>query len=298
MKRAIYILIAAMLTLAAGRAEAKGKGTTGAAFMKIDAGSEQAGKGGAVTADYCGALSSIYNPAALGLKESTEITASYNSWLLDMDQKVLGIKHSTGRGHFGFSLVQFSAGEIERRGKFGQITGSFFPSDLLVNGAYCLKAAENLTAGINLKYITQNIDDVTGRGAAADIGLIYADNGFAAGIKIENIGTGIIYPSKTEKLDAGVNLGLLYGRKLSGQAGIKLMADSGYGIEGFRGVKAGASLELYDFLNLNCGYNKVDLNYGFTFGAGIRLNGIKLDYAYIPFNYLGDSHRVTLTYIP
>ena len=297
MKKSFYILITVMLALAAGKAEAKGPGTAGAAFMKIDAGSEQAAKGGAVTADYTGALASFYNPASLGLRQSTEITASYNSWLLDMDQKVLGIKYSRGKKHFGFSLVQFSAGEIERRGRFGQREGSFYPSDLLVNAAFCLKAGNNLSAGVNIKYISQSIDDVTGRGAAADIGIIYSNRGLTAGLKLENLGTGIKFLAKTEKLNTGINIGLQYSRNLSPQALIKMMADSGYGLEGYRGVKAAASLELYDFIFLNCGYNKVDLNYGFTLGAGVKLNGIRIDYSFVPFNYLGDSHRISLTYI-
>ena len=62
-------------------------------------------------------------------------------------------------------------------------------------------------------------------------------------------------------------------------------------------ASAGAEVRLMDLLALRVGYDgRIDADNGLTAGFGVKVADMGVDYAYIPFGRLGNSHRVALTY--
>ena len=67
---------------------------------------------------------------------------------------------------------------------------------------------------------------------------------------------------------------------------------------------AGAEIYLFNTLALRAGYNSkiadtelgktTSLTNGLTVGAGLKLGKLNLDYAFVPYGEIGDTHRMSL----
>ncbi|HMZ88667.1 MAG TPA: type IX secretion system outer membrane channel protein PorV [Chitinophagales bacterium] len=123
------------------------------------------------------------------------------------------------------SLRYFSLGTITFTDASGNVLQDFRPNEFAFDVAYSRKLADNLSAGLDLKYLYSNLatDQVVNgvqikpaRGVAADISMFYhtkfdtgdKDSELGVGLNISNIGNKITYTSSIEKDFIPTNLGL------------------------------------------------------------------------------------------
>lgn len=123
------------------------------------------------------------------------------------------------------SLRYFSLGTITFTDASGNVLQDFDPKEFAFDIAYSRKLADNLSAGLDLKYLYSNL--ATGQyvngveikpanGVAADVSLFYTNNfetgdkksNIGLGMNISNIGNKITYTSSIEKDFIPTNLGL------------------------------------------------------------------------------------------
>ncbi len=123
------------------------------------------------------------------------------------------------------SLRYFSLGTITFTDASGNVLQDFDPKEFAFDVAYSRKLADNLSAGLDLKYLYSNL--ATGQyvngveikpanGVAADVSLFYTNNfetgdkksNIGLGMNISNIGNKITYTSSIEKDFIPTNLGL------------------------------------------------------------------------------------------
>lgn len=173
----------------------KNAGTTGAAFLKIEAGSRPAGLGGAFVglADDVNAV--FYNPAGLTSIKDRELTAMQNFWFADINNESLGYAQRMGNGVFGLSLLGAFA-EIEERSEPTRDPDRTFTAYAFSVGlSYSYELARGASLGGTLKVISQEFDVEDWIGVAGDVGVLLGSRRVRLGASIRNLGT---LRSKTE----------------------------------------------------------------------------------------------------
>ncbi|MDH5174640.1 MAG: PorV/PorQ family protein, partial [Elusimicrobiota bacterium] len=172
----IFLLLAISLLLIvstswAGIFSKEKVGTTGATFLKIEAGARPVAMGGAFVAVADDANTTYWNPAGLALLEEREITAMHNEWLEGMRYEFLGyvqpIKSEKGGQGFGISAMGlYTTGLEQRTTETTEPEGTFAAYDIAVAGAYACKISEAISIGANAKLIHQRIESETAWGGA------------------------------------------------------------------------------------------------------------------------------------
>jgi hypothetical protein len=295
----LKILLSAVLMLAASAARAAGVGTTGAQFLKVGVGAKELAMGSAASVLTEGANSVNWNPGRLaGLKERS-LTASYNMLFIDESQGFVGyaspLKNNTGV--IGFGVNYLTVADIEKRAGDTEAADSKFDNNnTAVNLSYArAEVSPNLSLGASLKYIQQKLDTQNDKAIALDLGSSYKINSdWTAAFTVRNFGTKIGPDKLPLTLKGGAATGFFEG-KLSVAADLDwLVYDERFYAD------LGADYALSKHLSFRAGYqigrSQDELNSGLVgLGArlGLKLDRMSLDYAYVPFGDLGDTHRMT-----
>ncbi len=202
----------------------------------------------------------------------------------------------------GVSLVYFNYGSMPKTysdGLGGYIEdGSFGATDKVLSLSYGLKMSKKLAGGVCVKYVKQDIDDVSYSGFAFDASfLYYMKKNFALGAGAANLGSEIsgyslpsdfylgVFGNVTKKTKLIAQLENyynddLYDLKLAAETGFeKLTLRAGYDF----------SLKKQDFFNANNGI----IN-NFSFGLGLNFGFLLFDYAWLPEGDLGNVHLFTV----
>ncbi len=276
-------------------------GTTAANFLKIDVSTRSAAMGGAFCALANDATAIYHNPAGLAQLNGKEIYLMHNSWFQGINQEYLSLAMPTAKGVWGISLNYLSISDIERRSSATEEPeGTFSSFDGALTLSLSRKLSENFLVGVNLKGIVEQIDENQAFAFAADLGLLYLLPRVNFALTVKNIGTRIKFKQKECSLpltyQAGLALQLFQNTTLTLQA-IKEQDEDIY-------YSGGIEIWIFDSLALRAGYTSnitqaelgefSSLQEGLSAGLGIRIGDINLDYAFVPYGDLGDTHRVSL----
>lgn len=285
-------------------------GTTSGNFLKIGAGARNVGMGEAATAVVNDVNSVYWNPAGLNHVKTYEATFMYNSWFQDVNQQFIGYVYPyfNDIGIFGLSIYRLGMKEFQGYDANGVKTENVTAGDLAVGVSYARRFSSSMednvyNTGITLKTVNEKLDDASASAFAADLGLQYSGFPFLGewskdltyGLVISNIGTKLKFDSEGFSLPMTVKTGFGYtkevmGEPLTGAVDVFLPNDNdvsvGFGIEYL----------MKDLLALRVGYKTGDSEgSGIRAGAGIKMKGINLDYAFVGYGDLGDTHRIGVT---
>ncbi|MBI4351919.1 MAG: PorV/PorQ family protein [Elusimicrobia bacterium] len=293
------IWLSAALMLATSAAYASGPGTTGAAFLKVGVGARELALGSAASVLTEGANAANWNPGKLaGVKEKS-LSASYNMLFIDESQGALAYATplSGGKEVVGVGINYLTVSDIEKRASDTDAADSKFSNN---NMAFTLsyarpEVAPGLALGANLKYISQKLDTTEDKAVALDLGSSYKLGGsWTAAFVVQNLGSTIGPDKLPLTLKTGAARSFLDG-KLAAGTELNWLAND----ERFY-----ASLGAEYLLNKNFafragyqfGHSADDLGglVGLGAGLGLKFDRFALDYAYVPFGDLGDTHRMTL----
>jgi len=312
-------LLLAVAPSSAGIFSGEKTGTTGATFLKIEVGARPVAMGGAFVAVANDANTTYWNPAGLAQLEDRQITAMHNEWLEDIRYEFLGYVQpirSEKRVHgFGISAMASYTGSLEARStETLEPEGTFGAYDIAVAGAYACKVSKTVSVGANLKLIHQRIEDETAWSGAVDIGLLYTLSGprrkvskgkFQLGFAVQNIGPGIKFIEESDQLPLNIKAGIARTLELRSidskltlafdvNAPIDNVPNAHFGTEFVYGKMKDAELAA------RVGYktNTIkDLNAlsGLSAGAGFVWKRMAIDYVWVPYGDLGNTHRISLT---
>lgn len=288
-------------------------GTAGAAFLKIEPGSRPVGMGGAF-AGLANDINTIFwNPAGLTSVHTRELTAMQHFSFVDINNQSIGYAQRAKQFVWGASFLG-SFTEIERRigpteTPDSTVTVGGFATGLSL--AYPLGTSASI--GGTAKFISQQLDIQNIYGAAADIGLILRllDNHLGIGITVQNAGV----LSGEENLPMALRAGLAYRTWEQPEADSEkampprevwaFVADAHLPlIDANPSFHLGVERWFYDIVAARVGY-RIGLNEnpsdGLSIGIGVRKDGLdslanidfQFDYAFVPDNDLGDSHRIS-----
>ncbi|MFH0947480.1 MAG: PorV/PorQ family protein [Elusimicrobiota bacterium] len=295
-------------------------GTTSAAFLDIPVGVRNIAMGetGATSND----VNAIYwNPSGLADVSSKQLSLMHAIWFEDISYENLYYCQPMGIGVLGFGLNYLYMHSIEKYDEYDNfLNETYKPSDmmvilgyarkLLLRGAPPRRGDEAIAIGLNIKYISSKLEDETGTAFAIDVGGIYdkfriKNSELRIGLAIQNIGTKMKFIDEKYALPMNIKLGCSYNfmplisqspNLLISAFDINKPIDNdvrvNFGTEYSR--KFGENILLSGRVGYKTnteGYDAID---GLSVGFGFSFQDYSIDYAFVPYGDLGDTHRISL----
>lgn len=321
MKKIIaVIIIVILLSLPVIFLFAAGPGTSAAQFLKLSIGARAVGMGESFTAIADDMSSVFWNPAGLAKIKSTSIHASHTVWFQDINYEFVSVGVPFGQKKnktLAISANYLYVDGMERRtGNTAEPDGTFGARDMAVTLSYAQAVPfvphNNLLAGINIKTIRQQIDDIKADAYALDFGMQYKIGQFLSGITVQNIGTKMKFIEKSYPLPLNYKFGI--GWQPFGTA-LNIAVDVNKPNDNKINYHVGTEYWVGDVIALRAGYlhgdavqrkaltgkgfgrtnnNELISLTGMMAGAGFRIFGYGFDYAFVPYGELGNTHRVSL----
>ncbi|MEK6647509.1 MAG: PorV/PorQ family protein [Candidatus Firestonebacteria bacterium] len=278
-------------------------GTSGASFLKIGPGARPAGLGESFTAVANDSNAAYWNPAGLAKVSRTEFSAMHLLWLTDMKYDYITMVFPfKGSGTLGISGTLLTMGDFQGYDSNGNLTSSFNAYDFNANLSWGSRVAldPEIFMGFTLKYIQQVIENTTGRAVAADIGFLWVlfKNGFL-GLNVQNLGQNMKFGNGTSPLPMTTRVGFA----VLPTEGLTIATDVSIPRDDDVKVSIGIENWIENIFAVRAGYwyKTGGMQYsssltGLTAGAGFAiLDSYGLDYAFEPYEDLGNTHRISLT---
>jgi len=291
MKRLSIIILITFLMPALAMA-----GGASASFLKLGSGARAIGMGNAFSAIANDINSITLNPAGLSNMRNKEMSATFANLFAGMQYGFIGWGMPISKLDATFALgVQYlNSGEIEQRNANRQKVGNYANKDMAINMGYGRKFSNiNLNLGINLKYITSQIEEERASAFAMDIGGIYkTKHGMNLGLAVQNMGSGLKYIDKTNSLPLTLTVGAGYQIK-TGTLLVMDIKNSVY--EKKTTISLGMEYSILPMFNLRTGYLTGNDLQSLSGGFGIAIaKDYNLDYAFTPYGELGSTQRISL----
>ncbi len=312
----IFIAVSTGIFINSIYAGAELAGTTSTNFLKIVPFARAEGMGEAYTAISDGTYGLYYNPAGIGSLMGYEVQASHIAWFQDINYEFASfvgpIPHAEDLGKIGIAFAWLQVNNIGKSSVLPSYDSSYLNSinpDSLINGyfspfdysviiGYGQDINDNFSAGLTLKINSENIDNFSGSNLAGNIGVMYKkelnNNLIRAGLTVSNLGASLKMNDEAFSTPLNLQIGLadqvnLYGNELtvSGQVIPQTDYDPLCGV--------GAEYWINNILALRLGYEFGAYNQP-TFGVGLKYADIEFNYAYVSYDELGNTNRVSLVY--
>ena len=281
-------------------------GNSGAEFLTLGVGAREIAMGEAATALAEGGNALYWNPAILADVRHRSLSTMHAFWLEGIFFDYVGYLESNRilSGHIGGALTLLSSGRIEKYDNTGTALGTTYShTDIALIAGYGRKLGDFDVGGC-LKGIYSKIDSSNGMAVALDAGMLYKKLSYKGmpvelGAVIRNIGSNLKYESQGDPLPAEFAAG----------AGVRIWQDSlrcgtdiripfygsischigaEYAYRAFKGIilmpRAGFKTTLL---------SDIGILSGMSLGLGVQESALRLDYAWVPYGYLGNTHRIS-----
>jgi hypothetical protein len=288
---------AAALNLVTG-----GVGTSGADFLTIGVGARALAMGQAFTAVDSGADANAvnWNPGTLGFVDKANMTASFSALFADENQGFLGYAAPVGKdgGVWGAGVDYLMVSNVEARaGDTENPDSTFSNQNYAANASYARAFGENFALGGNLKYVHTSFSSLSENAMAVDVGGLLRTpvENLTVGAAMRNLGSDIGPDSMPLTFKGGVAY-KLFGQKL-------LLASDIDWLETERLAYWSLGAEFWVSPNLavrggyEFGHGADQLQsqlVGLGVGLGVKFSRFTMDYAFMPYGDLGNTHRLTL----
>jgi hypothetical protein len=267
------------------------------AFLKTESGARAAALAGSFVSVTNDPNSIFYNPAALSTVEGDRGSIGFFKHLLDINGGHCSYSREIEDvGRFGAGILYLNYGDFTETDEAGNELGSFGAGDLAAMVGYSGLIEENLSWGVNLKFIYSSIAGIHSTAAALDAGILYTipEQRLALGVSIRNLGTQLSsYLDTRESLPLELTAGAsIIPRGLPLLLNVNLHfrdeEAASFG-DRFRGFTIGGEFTLSRVVQFRFGYDNAlrkDLKLGttpglagFASGVGINVQGFTVDYA-------------------
>lgn len=306
----LLVLGALLPGLAGAFASNRDRGTSTAGFLELGVGARAIALGEAYTAMADDATALYWNPAALSRVEKRSVTFMHASLIDSANLEYGSYAHNLGEwGTVAGGFQYLSAGEIIETDENNAQLGTFTPSDLAVTVGYAYEFKDTgtpelngLSLGIGAKYIRSHIVDDASSGAV-DMGILspaFMDNKLRLAMALLHVGGRMKFESESSKLPLTLKLGSSW----KWTDNVRTSLDLGFpNNEAAYAALGGEFLmpagDKWNFAG-RMGYNSktsgdVTGFTGFSFGFGVSYMKFGVDYAFLPFGSVGNTHRVSLS---
>jgi len=280
-------------------------GTTCAEFLKLNTSARYSSLAGAGSGDVSPDANSIWlNPATVAPLIHREISISHTYYFQDISYDWVALLYPVkNAGVFGISALGLyttvqGMEDATTSKNFGvyNYCGMF---------TYSRHFSRHILAGMSIKTIKMKIASVSSQGfpVCFDAGILLDKfiGSLSLGVSIHNAGESRIkFVSEKNKLPQFLQAGVDYTIKPSIYHRIKILADVKFYNDDPVSGHFGFDYTYNDALSLRAGIktdtiSDLNFNSGITFGAGIKVSSFYIDYAYLNFSDIGNSHQFSIT---
>jgi hypothetical protein len=259
--------------------------------------------GGAYASLGEGVDAAFWNPAGLAAIHGIQLTASHYEFLEHLRHAQFGVAGKLLGGGVATTLRALYSEPVTERDALGNETGTFGAHDLEFAFAYGGAVSPRLRLGGTAQIVRERISDFSattwavGGGATWDLPALPR---LRTSLSVHNLGPAGAYTfdgarGEPVPLPTAVQAGVSYG--ISG-AGLDMRAALETRLtRGRTGVAMlGAELGHVSGAAIRAGFRVNDETTNFSVGAGYATEGLKLDYAFVPYRLeLGETHRISLS---
>ncbi len=302
-------------------AQVNGAGSTSTNFQKIGMGARAVGMGESFIGVSDDATAMFWNPAGLVLARGTQFNLTHGEWLQGVTHEFFAFSQNIeGDGSFGGSLGYLGTGSFPGAletpsGAYGGVGDNISASDYIASLAYAQRLGnwiggdffQKSIIGVKATVVGQNVVNVGSGGAAFDAGYIFelTRKKFYLSAVVYNIGTQI--QNYTQPLI------FKFGGSYRFQNALIKKDRNILALETDGHIDTGLKFNIGDEYRLQFGRNAVAFRAGYrtggdlgafaglTSGVGIshRFDDFEagLDYAFVPYGVLGQTHRVSINVV-
>jgi len=296
----------ALLSAVQARAGDEGDaGSNAADYLRLGVGAAPAGQGEAYVARG-GVIDALhYNPAGLSMVERSVVQLQHNDYIEDIKSEYIAGVMPFHDWRFGASVFLLDEGSFTRR----TLTqpngaGTFDASSSVWSFASAYQFTPRAGCGITLRYLREKIDSESRNGFSTDLGLYgkLPQHDIELGLALRNLGTRMKFDRDEEDLPlevaGGISVPFSWGDwDASLPPRLRLSVEGAVPRNQEVDFKFGAEGWVHRYVALRAGYDsRNDLGPGYSLGLGFRYEDLEIDYAFVPFDHVGDAHRVSLTY--
>jgi len=282
-------------------------------FLHQDVSARASAMGGSFISMHGDPTGIFYNPATIGTSPAPVAAFGYTSHVLDINAGFAAYtQEMDGIGVMGFGVNYIDYGSFDETDVLANKLGTFSAGDMAISATLANLIEENLYYGVTGKFIYSSIADVNSSALAADLGLLYlipGDDPMSLGISVSNLGTQIDpYGETKESLPLDIRIGgTIKPQHLPLQLNInfhKLNEEQDSFLDKFTLFTVGGEFTLSKALRFRFGFNnerRKELKIGpsagmtgFSFGGGLFLKTMRLDYSYNSYGVIGNISRITI----
>jgi len=278
--------------------------SSGADFLKIDAGARAAGMGRSYTALANDPNALFWNPAGLGHIRQPEVTYQRIEYIEDMalDFAAFGMpfqmKDGTRAG-IGLGFMQLGVPSFDSTGGLEPAVSS---SDLAGIFGFAFGGKE-WSVGLSGKFVKRDLAGEVARTFAGDAGIMARPvRFFRIGVAVCNVGPGVDFSGgelmedvvEREPLPTLLRTGLAFTVFEDIHHEVRVASDHTFqfGSSSYR-FGGGVEYRYNQMFSLRGGYSGDHDRRDLSMGGGVDLEFFAVDYAYLPFGDLGDTHRIS-----
>ena len=297
---------------------------TGFQFLSVPSDARAGGMADAMTTMHSNSVSIFFNPAGLSRQNKFfDINFSSNEWIAGIKHDAVSFSFSPKNGQFGcvgFSLLNVDYGELQGTMVWDNDQGfidtdTFSPSALAFGVGYGRALSENFSVGGHLKkayqYLGNNVVPVSdssnvvennvANAMAVDFGTIYITDwhGFTFGMSVRNFSEEVEYGYDSFQLPLTFRIGgsidvLSFVPSLAEKQSLRMALEALHPRSYPERVNLGLEYSFMNIGHLRLGYlfNYDERN--LTYGAGIKLGPLKIDYALTPFGVFDSVSRISI----
>lgn len=297
--RFIFIFIFFVILVQEGLSFNSDTGTTRGAFLKWNNGVRSSAMGNTYIAAADDAGGIYFNPGGISWTDEAELYTTYSNWFAGAASANISSILPINKMTLGFSYDYADFGKIGEATTLNpQGTGNFFnPMANVLTLTIAQKISLGLSLGTNFKLINEDIGGSREFGYGLDIGGLWkAADIFAVGFNAKNI-IGNLGGGTIPK-NYGVGVSTKFDKFLIG-------LDANFPNDDLYNLSIGGEYNYKDMLFFRSGYlskvelplNKLisDAKGGISLGLGVKHRGIKIDYAYVPYGDLGQTHKIAVS---
>jgi len=274
-----------------------GAGTTAFSFLKIGQGARAAAMGECY-AGLSNDVNAIYwNPAGLAQIDRPELATNYTMWFEDIARYYIGYvrpgyKFGTLAGNLSLVSVPIEKRTVENDDSYESMAAH----QMALTLAWAKKYSSKFSAGVGLKYISEDLVTQSVSGVAVDCGGLYtADDSLSVGASLQNLGTEMNVSGTSDPLPLMLQAGVA---KKVLEKKLTLLSDINAGlIDETMSLSVGGEYMIGTVFYPRVGYkyrfnnNNLD-GVGISAGFGLKLSRYRFDYAFVPYGDLGLTHRI------
>ena len=295
-------------------------GTSAANWLKIESGTRGIAMGGSQVASGRGISGAYYNPASIAFIEASEVYYSKSNYLAGITHNSLGYGAKLSPvDYFGIHLFYLDSGDIER-------TTELFPdgmdeyynvTDLSFRMVYGRQLTDRLRVGASIKYIREVIYTMQMQSFVFDLGSNFNTGiyGIKLGMSVNNFGPDVRFTGEglekvvpdstdisgklskiTQKFSVPLVFRLGIQKYLIGEdeesidrLSVSIDAINPIDYTVYGGV--GAEYAWNNMAFIRAGTHFLHDTAGLSLGGGLKWSMIAVDYAYVNYGVLKETHQ-------